>query len=98
MFRTLVYDKSDESLRAVMACELGYSEDLNNLESDEIENLFGAEKRQGLWICTYDNAIINFYGLDKETCTELIRRAFTEGCLDLTAYEDCEWLYPKEDE
>lgn len=65
MFRTLVYDKSDESLRAVMACELGYSEDLNNLESDEIENLFGAEKRQGLWICTYDNAIINFYGLDK---------------------------------
>ena len=37
MFRTLVYDKSDESLRAVMACELGYSEDLNNLESDEIE-------------------------------------------------------------
>ena len=47
MFRTLVYDKSDESLRAVMACELGYSEDLNNLESDEIENLFGAEKRQG---------------------------------------------------
>mgnify|MGYP001332390919 CR=1 FL=1 len=28
MFRTLVYDKSDESLRAVMACELGYSEDL----------------------------------------------------------------------
>ena len=37
MFRTLVYDKSDESLRAVMACELGYSEDLNNLESDEID-------------------------------------------------------------
>ena len=38
------------------------------------------------------------YGLDKETCTELIRKAFAEGCLDLTAYEDCEWLYPEEDE
>ena len=58
MFRTLVYDKSDESLRAVMACELGYSEDLNNLESDEIENLFGAEKRQGLWICTDRKSVV----------------------------------------
>lgn len=97
MFRTLIYDKSDESLRAVMACELGYSEDLTNLESDEIENLFGAEKQQGLWICTYDNAIVNFYGLNKETCTELIRKAFVDGCLDLTEYVDCEWIYPEED-
>ena len=42
------------------------SDDLNNLESADIENLFGKEKREGLWLCTYDNAIVNFYGLDKE--------------------------------
>ena len=97
MFRTLIYDKTDDSLRAVMACELGYSDDLNNLESDEIENLFGAEKQQGLWVCTYDNAIINFYGLDKGTCSELIRKAFTDGAVDLTPFEDCEWLYPEDE-
>lgn len=97
MFRTLIYDKTDDSLRAVMACELGYSDDLNNLDSEDIENLFGAEKRQGLWVCTYDNAIINFYGLDKDTCSRLIREAFTNGAVDLTQYEDCEWLYPDEE-
>lgn len=97
MFRALIYDSADDSVRAVMAYELGYSEDLNNLESDEIENLFGAEKQQGLWICTYDNAIINFYGLDKELCKKLIKTAFTQGAVDLTVYEDCAWYYPDED-
>lgn len=97
MFRTLIYDRTDDSIRAVMACELGYSEDLTNLESGEIENLFGAEKQQGLWICTYDNAIVNFYGLDKDTCTKLIRKAFIDGSVDLTGYENCEWLYPEEE-
>ena len=63
----------------------------------EIENLFGAEKQQGLWICTYDNAIVNFYGLDKDTCTKLIRKAFIEGSVDLTEYENCEWIYPEEE-
>ena len=97
MFRTLIYDKTDDSFRAVMACEIGYSDDLNNLESGEIENLFGAEKQEGLWICTYDNAIVNFYGLDKETCTALVKKAFVEGAIDLTMYENCEWLYPEEE-
>lgn len=97
MFRTLIYDKTDDSVRAVMACELGYSDDLNNLESGEIENLFGAEKQEGLWLCTYDNAIVNFYGLGKEVCKELVKKAFTDGAVDLTAYENCEWIYPEED-
>lgn len=98
MFRTLIYDKTDDSVRAVMVCELGYSEDLNNLESADIENLFGAEKREGLWLCTYDNAIVNFYGLDKEVCKELITQAYVDGAVDLTEYEDCEWIYPEEDQ
>lgn len=93
MFRTLIYDRTDDSVRAVMACELGYSEDLNNLEASEIQNLFGAEKQEGLWICTYDNAIVNFYGLDKGTCAEIVRKAFKDGAIDLTEYEDCEWIY-----
>lgn len=97
MIRTLIYDRTDGSVRAVMACELGYSDDLNNLESTEIQNLFGAEKQEGLWLCTYDNAIVNFYGLDKDTCSELVRKAFTDGIIDLTEYEDCEWIYPDED-
>lgn len=97
MIRTLIYDKTDDSLRAVMACEIGYSDDLTNLETSEIENLFGAEKQQGLWLCTYDNAIVNFYGLDKQVCSELIRRAYEDGCIDLTGYEDCEWLYPEDE-
>ena len=96
MIRTLIFDKSDESLRTVMACELGYSEDLNSMKGTEIENLFGAEKREGLWICMYDNAIVNFYDIDKETCNNLVKKAYMDGTLDLTNYEDCEWIYPED--
>ena len=96
MIRTLIFDKSDESLRTVMACELGYSEDLNSMKGAEIENLFGAEKREGLWICMYDNAIVNFYDIDKETCNDLVKKAYMDGVLDLTNYEDCEWIYPED--
>lgn len=97
MFRTLIYDRTDDSVRAVMVCELGYSDDLNNLESGEIENLFGAEKQEGLWLCTYDNAIVNFYGIEKSECKKLIKQAFESGFVDLTAYENCEWIYQDEE-
>lgn len=96
MIRTLIFDKVDGSLRTVMAMEVGYSEDLKNLRGPAIESLFGNDGREGLWICTYDNAIVNFYDLDKETCNQLTKKAFTDGKLDLSKYEDCEWIYPEE--
>ena len=45
----------------------------DNLESDEIENQVRCREAPGFYGYVHMiMPIINFYGLDKETCTELI--------------------------